>query len=118
MSYEDKIYPKSEVGQRPPFYVEFERGDIKGEFTLFRRHFFHTEKELEELAKKSDDIKWLRMTNEGHPWNIFTGKYGADGCVPDRKWVEWMVDALNDAAAADEAIAKMKFIPLDNQPSS
>ena len=119
MSYEDKIYPTSEIGQKPPFYVEFERGDVKGEFTLFRRQFMHTEKELVELEKKSSkDIALLRMTNEVHPWNIFTAGYGPDGCVPDRKWVEWMVDALNDAAEADMAIANMKIIPLDKEKSS
>jgi hypothetical protein len=97
MSYEEKYYPICESGQKPPFYVEFERGDRKGEFTLFRRQFMRTEKELAEMEAKSPDAKWLRMSNEVHPWNIFTTEYGADGCVPDRKWVEWMVDALNKA---------------------
>jgi hypothetical protein len=97
MSYEEKYYPKSEVGQKPPFYVEFERGDRKGEFTLFRRQFMYSEEKLKEFEAKSEDTKWLRMTNEVHPWNIFTAEYGPDGCVPDRKWVEWMVDALNKA---------------------
>lgn len=93
----DKIYPNFEVGQKPSFYVEFERGDQKGEFTLFRRQFMRSEEELAEMEKKSPDARWLRMTNEVHPWNIFTANYGPDGCVPDHKWVEWMVDALNKA---------------------
>jgi len=91
MSY---IYPSE---GKLPFYVEFERGDRKGEFTIFRRQFMYTEKQLAEWEKKSPkDIFMLRMTNEVHPWNIFTANYGLDGCVPDRKWVEWMVDALNE----------------------
>jgi len=108
MSYEEKYYPVSEVGQKPPFYVEFDRGDRKGEFTLFRRQFMHSEEELKELEAKSPNTKskWLRISNEVHPWNIFTAGYGPDGTMPDRKWVEWMVDALNDAAEADKAIAK------------
>ena len=110
---ENKIYPLTEQGQKPPFYVEFERGDRKGEFTLFRRQFFHTEEELVELEKKSEDAKWLRISNEVHPWNIFTAEYGADGCVPDRKWVEWMVDALNLAvefqASGKKLAAKSNF---------
>ena len=120
MSYEEKYYPKSESGQKPPFYVEFERGDRKGEFTLFRRQFFHTEEELVELEKKSEDAKWLRMTNEVHPWNIFTAEHGPDGCVPDRKWVEWMVDALNNQVnvdAIDDRISKM-INPLDTKSNS
>jgi hypothetical protein len=118
MSYKYKIYPLSEVGQKPPFYVEFERGDRKGEFTLFRRQFMYSEEQLTEMEKKSEDAKWLRMSNEVHPWNMFTSNYGPPGTVPDRKWVEWMVDALNDASEADAVIAKMKIIPLDTRPSS
>ena len=90
MSY---IYPTE---GKLPFYVEFERGGKKQEFTLFRRQFMYTEEQLAEWEVKSPkDIFMLRMTNEVHPWNIFTAGYGLDGCVPDRKWIEWMVDALN-----------------------
>ena len=95
MSYENKIYPKCDMSQKPLYYVEFERGDHKGEFTLFRRQFMHTEAELVEMEKKSEDAKRYRICNEVHPWNIFTANYGPDGTVPDRKWVEWMVDVLN-----------------------
>ena len=98
MSY---IYPTE---GKQPFYVEFERGDKKQEFTLFRRQFMYTEEQLAEWEKKSPkDIFMLRMTNEVHPWNIFTAGYGLDGCVPDRKWIEWMVDALN-------AYVKVKYV--------
>lgn len=91
MSY--NIYPPE---GKLPFYVEFERGGKEGEFTLFRRQFMYTPEELAEMEKKSSkSIFMLRMCNELHPWNIFTAKHGPEGCVPDRKWVEWMVDALN-----------------------
>jgi hypothetical protein len=90
------IYPKE---GKQPFYVEFERGDKKGEFTIFRRQFMYTEEQLAGMEKDCPkDIFMLRMTNEVHPWNIFTAGYGPDGCVPDRKWIEWMVDALNEKA--------------------
>lgn len=98
MSY---IYPST---GKAPFYVEFERGDKKGEFTLFRRQFMYTEEELAKHEKECPkDIWMLRMTNEVHPWNIFTAGYGPDGCVPDRKWIEWMVDALNNQISLDSA---------------
>ena len=90
------IYPEHGVGQKPLYYVEFDRGDHKGKFTLFRRQFMHSESELVALEKQSPDAQWLRMCNEVHPWNIYTANYGPDGSVPDRKWVEWMVDALNN----------------------
>ena len=106
MSY---IYPSE---GKLPFYVEFGRGDRKGEFTIFRRQFMYIEEQLAEWEKKSPkDIFMLRMTNEVHPWNIFTTNYGPDGCVPDRKWVEWMVDALNEHA--EREISSKVEIVLD-----
>ena len=58
-----------------------------------------SEEQLAELEKESPkDIFMLRTCNEGHPWNIFTAGYGPDNCVPDRSWVKWMVDALNEKA--------------------
>lgn len=71
----------------------------KGEFTLFKRQWMYTEEQLAELKKKSaKDSPMLEMCNEVHPWNIFTATYGPEGSMPDRKWVEFMVDALNAAA--------------------
>lgn len=90
------IYPTED---KLPFYVEFERGDRDREFTIFRRQFMYSEEELavmKEEAGCTDDFTMLVMTNEVHPWNIFTAGYRSDGCVPDRKWIEWMVDALNE----------------------
>jgi hypothetical protein len=84
-SYSDALY-----------YVEFNRGGKGDEFTLFKRHFFRSNEEVEKLKKDCPDcFTVFAITNEGHPWNIFTSQYGPDGCVPDRKWVCWMVDALN-----------------------
>jgi len=39
---------------------------------------------------------WLEKSAEGHPYNIFTCGYGTDNSIPDKKWVMWMVDALNE----------------------
>jgi hypothetical protein len=78
------------------YYVEFERGDRKGEFTLFKRQWFYSKEELKKIqAENPDDFAMSLMTNEGHPWNIFTTTYGPPGCMPDEKWVCWMVDCLN-----------------------
>jgi len=89
------IYPENE---KSLYYVEFERGDRKGEFTVFKRQWMHTEEEMAELEKKCPkDFPWLAMSNEVHPWNIFTSNYGPPGCMPDESWVRWMVDCLNVA---------------------
>lgn len=103
MSYE--IYPQCDgKSQKPLYYVEYDRGgkNVK-EFTLFRRQFMNTEEKLKELEEKSPNDAWMiRLSNELHPWNIFTAGYGPDGSVPDRKWVEWMVDALNEKTSRGE----------------
>jgi hypothetical protein len=98
----NNIYPVS-TGQKPPFYVEFNRGGMGGEFTLFRRNFMYSPSELAEMEKKSPEhAPMLKLCNEVHPWNLFTAEYGKDGSVPDRKWIEWMVDALNSKAEQEE----------------
>jgi hypothetical protein len=84
MSY---IYPESNSGvQGPLYYVEFDRGNQSNTFTLFKRQFIIPPNEWDTSL----------MSNEGHPWNIMTDKYGPDGCMPDKHWVMWMVDALNE----------------------
>jgi hypothetical protein len=89
-------YPENE---KSLYYVEFGRGGQEYEFTIFRRHFMYSEKELNNLKEKNPDhTLYLEITNEVHPWNIFTSDFGHDGCVPDRAWVCWMVDALNEKA--------------------
>lgn len=99
------VYPENWEGQKPLYYVEFNRGDRPGEFTLFKRQFFHSEKELEEMEKKcqSDNEKqWFRISNEVHPWNLFTGEFCEhDGGMPDKNWVKWMVDALNEKVSKE-----------------
>ena len=99
----DNIYPSLGKNQKPAFYVEFNRGGTEGEFTLFRRNFMYSPSELDEMEKKSPEhAPMLRLCNEVHPWNVFTAEYGKDGCVPDRKWIEWMVNALNNQLEQEE----------------
>ena len=96
MSY---IYPEYKFGDPTPiYYVEFDRGSQTNTFTLFKRQFIIPPDEWAALRKVSDmnDFCTSLMSNEGHPWNIMTDKYGPDGCMPDQAWVKWMVDALNE----------------------
>ena len=100
----DNRYPTFKHGDydSPLYYVEFDRGFTKGTFTLFRRQFILSKEDMEKL-KKSDtnDSKLMLMCCEGHGWNIMTDNYGPDGSVPDKKWVCWMVDALNEKLQKD-----------------
>ena len=33
---------------------------------------------------------------EGHPYSVLEGEVYRDGAVPDRSWLHYMVDALNE----------------------
>jgi hypothetical protein len=96
------IYPSKDRGQSRPHYVEFNRADRPNEFTIFRRQFLKSDAELDAMIKKHQgDYPNFVFGNEVHPWNIFTSTFGPDGCVPDKAWVCWMVDALNDKWEAE-----------------
>lgn len=91
-------YPENEHDKTKLYYVEFNRGGRLNEFTLFKRHFIRTKEQIEKIRKECPQCftsTLMLESNEGHPWNIFTGQYGPNGCIPDRTWVCWMVDALN-----------------------
>lgn len=83
----------------PLYYVEFNRGGKPNEFTLFKRHWFNSQSELNRLeldAPADGSFELLKMCNEVHPYNLFTASFGPDGCSPDKNWVKFMVDALNE----------------------
>jgi hypothetical protein len=98
------IYPEKQVGQKPLIYVEFNRGDKPGEFTLFQRNFMYPPEEWEKMKKSgTDDFASSLMSNEVHPWNLFTGEFCEhDNGIPNRKWIEWMVDAMNEKIDRDK----------------
>jgi hypothetical protein len=117
MSDELKYYPPDEKSDVDLYYVEFDRGDKKGEFTLFKRQTFRPWAEIAKIKDKNDRAM-AEMCNHCHPWNIFTGQYGQDGCVPDKAWVCWMVDSLNfqcKMAAAGDGI-QQHFLDILNKP--
>lgn len=89
---QSSYYPVEDKGL---YYVEFNRGGVPFEFTLFKRSYIHSPEKWEEIRKQDGFVKGF-MSNEGHPYQLFTGTYGKDGCIPDKKWVMWMVDALNE----------------------
>lgn len=89
---ESSYYPEND---KTLYYVEFNRGGRPGEFTVFRRNYIRSDEEYQRLKNASESCILL-MTNEGHPYNILTATYGPDGCVPDKSWIKWMVDALNE----------------------
>lgn len=104
------------------YYVEFGRGGKGNEFTLFKRHFIRSKEEIEKIKKECPECftsNLMLECNEGHPYNIFTANYGPEGCVPDRKWVCWMVDCLNDKLIEEEKEQKRKeyYASLPEDPN-
>jgi len=97
-----EIYPEYEDrNQKPPFFIEFLQffKDSPITWKIYRRHFFHTPEELAKIKETSpDDFAMSLVCNEGHPWWLLDGKLQPDGTVPDKKWLLWFVDALNEKA--------------------
>ncbi len=91
----NSYYP---ITEKTLYYVEFDRGGRPFEFTLFQRRNIRTQDEYEKLAVNMTETDKIFFSNEGHPYNMYTGTYGPDGCYPDQSWVMWMVDALNEKA--------------------
>lgn len=91
-TYKSSYYPEED---KELYYVEFNRGGRPFEFTLFKRNYIRSPEEWEKIQKTDGFVEGF-MSNEGHPYQLFTGTYGKDGCIPDKKWVMWMVDALNE----------------------
>lgn len=97
-----EIYPQSEDRKnKAPFYIEFLQffKDDPITWKIYRRQYMHTPEELERLKEQSPkDFPWLEMCNEVHPWWLLDGTLQPEGTVPDKKWLLWFVDALNEKA--------------------
>ena len=79
----NNYYPTHDNLKDQLYYVEFDRSK-KNTFTLFMRSFLPSHV----------------GGGEVHPYNLFTGEYyDYSGAIPDHKFVEFMVDALNEKAA-------------------
>ncbi len=91
---ESSYYPARDGNRNRPYYVEFNCGGRKDEFTLFRRQWLLSEKEVTKMS--INDPLGAINGGEVHPWNLFTGEYFQEGCVPDKALISWMVDAMND----------------------
>lgn len=96
-----EIYPKSEKGKdKELYFIEFLQFFDKDPITwkLYKRQFILPEDEIERLKQSApNDWELLQiMGNEGHPWWLLDGTLQPDGTVPDKNWLLWMVDALNE----------------------
>jgi len=101
-----EIYPKSECGQsdRELYFIEFTQF-FKNDpihWKLYKRQFILPPDEYERLKKETpENTGLLIMGNEGHPWWLLDGELQPDGTVPDKSWLLWMVDALNEKSSKE-----------------
>lgn len=97
MTYE--FYPSLDKEDKNPYYAEFHhwaKDNIT--FTIFRRQFFCSKEQ-----RLGDTL--ILGSWEFHPWNLFEGSCN-DGCVPDREWIKWLVDALNEKSEREKSDIK------------
>lgn len=107
-----EIYPKniSADSDFPLFFIEFHSWDdgTPTRWKIYQRSFIFpleehkklVEKEVEKTVceNKEDYKKFLTSMREGHAFWLIDGELLPDGCIPDKKWLLWMVDALNEKA--------------------
>lgn len=84
------------------FFVEFSRWPGKKlEYRLFQKNFIHSEVELEKyLAECETDNEraWMRMQNEGHPYQLLCGEVNEMPgviCFETKEFLKFTVDKLN-----------------------
>lgn len=96
-----EIYPESKKGQsdRALYFIEFLQFFKEDPITwkLYKRQFIFPPEEYEKMkAESSKSSELFVFGNEGHPWWLLDGTLQPDGTVPDKQWLLWMVDALNE----------------------
>jgi hypothetical protein len=101
-----EIYPKIEdrTSNHPAYRLEFHQWESHPEtWKLEIRNFIFSNKEWDEMTKSTTD---LLMGREGHPYTIMEGTV-TEG-IPNKQWLMWMVDALNERALLDVQIENIK----------
>lgn len=95
-----EIYPKTETGEdKALYFIEFLQffKDNPITWKLYKRSYIFSKEEYKKMvSEKPDDLATQLMGNEGHPWWLLDGTLQPNGTVPDKKWLLWMVDALNE----------------------
>lgn len=103
MSYE--TYPKQlhQGEDHPLYFIEYyDREDgSKVTWTLFKKNFICSKAEWDMETSNYSRQSLSFMSREGHPYNLFGDEVLPDQCIPNRKWLEWMVDALNEKVLND-----------------
>jgi hypothetical protein len=106
MSYE--TYPPniSASSDEPLYFIEFhdwqDGSDII--WKLYKRQFLYSKEEFENMISKAPS-EYSLLCREGHPWSLLEDKLLDEGCVPNKKWLCWMVDALNEKVYSDDVIS-------------
>ena len=94
MKYE--LYPKdiSRDSDLPSYYIEFLdlENDSPLRWKLYRRYFLYSVDEWKEIMGG----EFTLASREGHPYVLLEGELHGTNCIPNKKWIMYMVDALNE----------------------
>lgn len=101
-----EVYPNS---QESLYFVEFSRWPGKAlEYRLFKKNSILSEKQLEkELldCENENEKNWMRMQNEGHPYQLLSGIVNEHPGVISFETVDFLkftVDSLNNMTEAQK----------------
>jgi hypothetical protein len=85
------------------YYVEFNRGWKKDNFTIFQRCFIASKEDWAKMMGEGDkdSFAFKLMGREGHPYQLFSG-FCKEECYPSPDWVKWLVDAMNEKVTRDQ----------------
>ena len=101
MNYETYPEKLSSNEDTPLYYIEFHNWENGTPITwkLYKRQFICSREEW--LEKYKDiNISGL-MCREGHPWALLEDELLQDHCIPNKQWLKFMVDALNEKVYND-----------------
>jgi hypothetical protein len=99
-------YPeiKDRNSDHPAYRLEFHQWEGKPEtWKLEKRNFLFPKDKWDELMNEStDSVAESLMGREVHPYTLLEDKVLPNHCIPNKKWLKWMVDALNEKALKDD----------------
>ena len=96
-------YPeiKDRNSDHPAYRLEFHQWEGRSEtWKLERRNFIYSSKDWNELLKSSNSLSIC--SREGHPYILLEGEVVCEESIPNKEWLKWMVDALNEKTYKDD----------------
>lgn len=94
-TYPEKIMSDNDY---PLYYLEFiDWEDNKPvRWKLYKRNFVYLKEDWKQLLEKMSKFEAMFASREGHPYALLEDVVHSDSCIPNKDWLKFMVDALNE----------------------